>query len=260
LFLFAWLIPSWLVFEIISTKLPHYTLPLYPALALLSARAVCFASTDAGAAEALGVHRRAAKIGLALWAFIGLLLAASAPTILARLGGFVAPTPLKAVMGAAVGIGAALIVLSASALTKRRYLLAQSLAIIAAVVASATTFGLVLPRLNALWVSSRVVNAIHSIDAAGTRPLAAVGYHEDSLTFLTHARVTRLRLEGLPAWLASNGNGLIIVPALRVEDAERLVQRPLTTLRRSTGFNYSKGEWVDLVIVEGGPGAASPPR
>jgi 4-amino-4-deoxy-L-arabinose transferase-like glycosyltransferase len=33
-FLIAWVIPSWLVFEIMPTKLPHYTLPLYPALAL----------------------------------------------------------------------------------------------------------------------------------------------------------------------------------------------------------------------------------
>lgn len=36
-FLLAWLIPSWLVFEIVMTKLPHYVLPLYPAIAILIA-------------------------------------------------------------------------------------------------------------------------------------------------------------------------------------------------------------------------------
>ncbi len=36
-FLLAWLIPSWLVFEAAMTKLPHYTLPLYPAIAILIA-------------------------------------------------------------------------------------------------------------------------------------------------------------------------------------------------------------------------------
>ena len=35
LFLFAWLVPSWIVFEMLPTKLSHYTLPLYPALALI---------------------------------------------------------------------------------------------------------------------------------------------------------------------------------------------------------------------------------
>jgi 4-amino-4-deoxy-L-arabinose transferase-like glycosyltransferase len=39
-FLLAWIIPSWIIFELVPTKLPHYTLPLYPALALLAALAV----------------------------------------------------------------------------------------------------------------------------------------------------------------------------------------------------------------------------
>jgi len=36
-FLLAWLVPSWLVFEAVMTKLPHYVLPLYPAAAILIA-------------------------------------------------------------------------------------------------------------------------------------------------------------------------------------------------------------------------------
>ncbi len=258
LFLLAWLIPSWLVFEVISTKLPHYTLPLYPALAILSARAVCFTVTRPDGPALLGLNRRPARIGLALWIIIGVLIASTAPTVLARLGGFVATTPWKIIMGAAVGVGAALIISAARSLSKRRYLLAQSLAVIASIIASATTFGLVLPRLNALWISSRLVSAIDSIDAHATRPLAAVGYHEDSLTFLTHARVTRLRFDALPGWLASHGNGLVILPTTRVEAAEELLGRPLTILRRTTGFNYSKGEWADLVIAETAPIPAAP--
>ena len=39
-FLLAWLVPSWLVFEAVVTKLPHYVLPLYPAIAILIAGAV----------------------------------------------------------------------------------------------------------------------------------------------------------------------------------------------------------------------------
>src|SRR5262249_39930524 len=36
-FLLAWAIPTWLMFELVPTKLPHYILPAYPALALLAA-------------------------------------------------------------------------------------------------------------------------------------------------------------------------------------------------------------------------------
>lgn len=39
-FLLAWLLPTWIVFELITSKLVHYTLPMYPALALLSARGI----------------------------------------------------------------------------------------------------------------------------------------------------------------------------------------------------------------------------
>jgi 4-amino-4-deoxy-L-arabinose transferase-like glycosyltransferase len=33
-------VPSWLVFELAVTKLPHYVMPLYPAIAILIAGAV----------------------------------------------------------------------------------------------------------------------------------------------------------------------------------------------------------------------------
>lgn len=39
-FLLAWLVPSWIVFELVVTKLPHYVLPLYPAIAILIAREI----------------------------------------------------------------------------------------------------------------------------------------------------------------------------------------------------------------------------
>ncbi len=39
-FLLAWLVPAWIVFELIITKLPHYVLPLYPAIAILLAMAI----------------------------------------------------------------------------------------------------------------------------------------------------------------------------------------------------------------------------
>src|ERR1700737_3379185 len=39
-FLLAWLVPSWLVFEFFVTQLAHYGVPLYPAIAILTAGAV----------------------------------------------------------------------------------------------------------------------------------------------------------------------------------------------------------------------------
>ena len=36
-FLLAWIVPAWIVLELVATKLPHYVLPLYPAIAILIA-------------------------------------------------------------------------------------------------------------------------------------------------------------------------------------------------------------------------------
>lgn len=247
-FLLAWLIPSWIVFEVVSTKLPHYTLPLYPALALLSARAVCAATT--GGAVALGLDRRGARWGLVIFMALGVLLVCSGPVLLARLGGFIAAPPWTIVMGASIGIGAGLLLFTGLSLMRGRFLAAQCLAIAAAMTASASIFGVILPRLGSLWISSRLVNAVYTIEGWQQRPLGAVGYHEDSLTFLTAARVERLRLEALADWLDEHPGGLVVIPTVRVEAAESLVGAPLTSLRYVAGFNYSKGRTEELVIVE----------
>ena len=39
-FLLAWIVPAWIVLELVITKLPHYVLPLYPAIAILIAGVV----------------------------------------------------------------------------------------------------------------------------------------------------------------------------------------------------------------------------
>src|SRR5207253_584674 len=72
-----------LVFELVSTKLPHYTLPLFPALAILSARAVFVA--QAGLLP--GIRAKAARIGTWLWLGIGW---AATLAVLARPAGVVA--------------------------------------------------------------------------------------------------------------------------------------------------------------------------
>jgi 4-amino-4-deoxy-L-arabinose transferase-like glycosyltransferase len=46
LFLLAWIVPSWLVFEVVPTKLPHYVLPLYPAVTALLLLAIVNSGID----------------------------------------------------------------------------------------------------------------------------------------------------------------------------------------------------------------------
>jgi 4-amino-4-deoxy-L-arabinose transferase-like glycosyltransferase len=78
-FLACWVVPSWIVFELAPTKLFHYTLPMYPALALM-----------AGAAAdrwfSTGEWTKGRWISLGIFLVVSALLAAlAAPSVLASL-------------------------------------------------------------------------------------------------------------------------------------------------------------------------------
>src|ERR1700722_5875001 len=66
-FALAWLVPTWLVFEALPTKLVHYTLPMYGAVAWLAA---------APLVEPIGKKTR--WIGAVLAGLFGVLLAGAA--------------------------------------------------------------------------------------------------------------------------------------------------------------------------------------
>src|SRR6202166_2691940 len=63
-FLLAWLVPSWLVFELSVTKLPHYVMPLYPPIPLLTP----------GAGEAKLLSRRRWLKSQVIWWFLAPVL------------------------------------------------------------------------------------------------------------------------------------------------------------------------------------------
>ncbi|MBF9035051.1 glycosyl transferase [Rhodobacterales bacterium HKCCE2091] len=172
-FLVAWALPAWIVFEIVSTKLFHYTLPLYPALAILAAAG--WLSRD-GARPGPWLSAGAAVI-LAL----GLVYAALPAVFTAEYGGWPGPSwILGLVLLAAGGFGtwrafrAGLIfapALTAGVLT---------LGVFTAVLSS-------LARYEPLWPSlalSRFAEAAPCPDPL----LVSAGYDEASLLFLTRSR------------------------------------------------------------------------
>jgi 4-amino-4-deoxy-L-arabinose transferase-like glycosyltransferase len=153
LFLAAWIIPSWVVFEMVATKLPHYTLPMYPAIAIISARAVL------DGARARVDFRTAARIGagLGVWLVLGLAITAAVPVGLALLGGGWAAVA-AAVAGAAVSVW--LLVGARAQASEGLLLSAQVRSLAAAVVFAMVTLGFVLPRAATVWVWPRAVAAV----------------------------------------------------------------------------------------------------
>lgn len=173
-FALCWLVPSWLVFELTPTKLVHYTLPLYGALAWLMARAL---------SEPIG--RASRWTGAALTVFAGAIFAAA---------GFVAMFRLQDFTGMPAAVGAACLFLASAGagawlLLRRRALAAVSVAAALAILAHGVLVGWLAPSLRPLWLSSRAAKALEAANLSPTQgvtpgPVTVAGYEEPSMVFL----------------------------------------------------------------------------
>ncbi|MBN2751450.1 MAG: glycosyltransferase family 39 protein [Rhodospirillaceae bacterium] len=243
-FCLAWVLPSWLVFEIVPTKLPHYPLPVYPALCLLIAAALFAVREDAFAlfsrwwARALG----------GIWGVIGVTLAAASVALPMVYGdGFSwTSVPLAAI---ALGASAAPYV----HLWRGRPFPAAALAVALSVPVYAGVFQVVLPTLSHLWVAPRLADAVKAVAPEGGMTVALSGYHEPSAVFLLG---TATRLVGA----ATVAETIIADPTTTIgivesRDVDTFTTR-LTALGVSPpppraeveGFNYSKGKPVRLFL------------
>lgn len=244
-FLLAWIVPSWIVFELVATKLPHYTMPLYPAIALLSARA---ALSGPKLMKQLG---KASGAGFSLWLGVGAIGLAGTLMGLAWWGGMREQSGL--VMTVAVGGGGAavilgLLVVARVGLARGRVIRAHVLGMGAMVVWSGAMLGVVLPRSERVWINSRVATAVMELSAEMVRPVALVSYHEDSQIFLLRGRGERIDAEYLPLWVKKHPTGLVVVDKLREPGAAAYAEGVLEYGAEVRGYNYSVGRRVELMV------------
>lgn len=247
-FLLAWLVPTWLVFECVPTKLPNYVLPAFPALALLAARAA-LSTPEKMRPRIEHAAMRALWVGWAgLTAVLGL-----APAVAASWLGL-----HRVAAGAALPALAA-IALAAACLYQcwhRKLAAAAWTSALAAVTVYAPLLQWTLPHLDPLWISRAAAARVAA--RAREQPLAVVGYAEPSLVFLAGSDVALLDAGAAADFLALHEHGLVLVTAdqlgafVAATAARGVVLRNLWSER---GVNYTSGGWVDLQLFT----AAGPP-
>jgi 4-amino-4-deoxy-L-arabinose transferase-like glycosyltransferase len=241
IFLLLWLVPSWLVFEAVPTKLPHYVLPLYPAIAGLMLLAVSRAAIDHTRRGAMLVAVLIALIPLALlWGISG------ASWMLDRTWPFAAWPCLIA--GSAVAIWAVFAV--------RRGAFEPALwrGVLASLIVSASVYGLANPALRSLKLSPRLAETLNAASCRNPAVMTA-GYREPSLVFLTR---TDLKMgDGAEAarFLAQPGCRIAFVSgreqaAFEAEAARTGLSPRLVT--RISGFNINGGRRIDINVLAGG--------
>ncbi len=242
-FCLAWAAPSWLLFELVPTKLPHYVLPTLPAITLLCALALT--SGRMVLSERSALFRRLAWSGAALWGIVCGLLA----------GGIVA---LPVLYGNAAGWGpvlGAILVLVAGLATlslfnRDRWRAAALGSIATAWITITILLQVTLPGLTRLDVSTRLTHLIHA-SAPQDTPLAVAGYTEPSLIFLTGTDTLLTTGIGAANFLTLQQDGLAIIEERsKAAFLDRLAaaNTSVEVLARLAGVNYSRGEDVVLTL------------
>ena len=240
-FLLAWLVPAWIVFELVMTKLPHYVLPLYPAIAILIAGVV---DQDA-LSRRLWLQR-----GTVWWFLITLALAALTVTANVYFGqraGLLTWPFLAAAVILAFGAWW-LYQLDGAEASLLRAAGATILILIA-------VFGFTFPRLTSLFPSNAIAHYLRGLPC--TPEIAAAGYQEPSLIFF--AGTDTLDTDGAGAAIFLNAGGCRVAIVEKSElraFGQRADAIGLRYLRGPTidGIDYSIGRKVSIAIFHAGGG------
>ena len=215
-FALVWAVPVWIVFELTATKLVHYVLPAYPALALMAGWGLL----------ALPQVRIGAVLGVVPFVVLTALGWTAADQ------GFGVPVTLW--VGVAGLVVAVPVILWAYA---RRWLGVLAVALAAGGLAVAVGVFASLARIAPLWPAVPLGQVVAAHPGCG---VLVAGYAEPSVIFLTQNRVRFVDVAGARAGFAAPGCQVIALPASEVV--------PATPVAQIDGLNIGNGKRLSLRV------------
>jgi 4-amino-4-deoxy-L-arabinose transferase-like glycosyltransferase len=234
-YLLAWLVPSWIAFELVLTKLPHYVLPLYPAIAILSV----------GALERRVLSRSWLRRGAAWW-----FVVPAAASVIAVVGAI--SVTRQPVFLAWPFVAAALIfgLFAWWLYDDNRAERSLLTVVVAAMFLAVAIYGVVLPALTPLFPSAEIARALRNVVCVGPKA-AAAGFHEPSLVFMTDTSTLLTDGSGAADFLGQGSCRFALVEQRSergfVQRAEAIGLR-YNVATRIDGYNISQGRAISIAI------------
>lgn len=169
-FLIAWVLPGWLVFEAVATKLPNYVLPFMPAFAVLIGLLL-----DRGA---VGPERRGWRVSIAFVAVGAVIVAFGLNIAFLIYQGYASWQGLVgAVVISCLGLAASKLLASG------RLLPGLAATVSAAGGLMLLGYAVLLPAAKQLWLSDDLADAVASVRRCDAPAVSVVGYGEPSTVF-----------------------------------------------------------------------------
>jgi 4-amino-4-deoxy-L-arabinose transferase-like glycosyltransferase len=228
-FLLAWVLPSWIVFELVVTKLPHYVLPLYPAIAILIA----------GAIESKVLSRRVWLVRGTMWWFIVPIIVSIAAVVGAVIIGRDLALPAWPFFAAAIVCGLLSWQLYQDDGAERSFVRATAASVLMAI----AIYAVVIPSLDAAFPSVTLANVLK--ESACKHPVAAsAGYEEPSLVFLAGTDTHLTDASGAADFLQGGD--------CRFAFIETRQERTFALRAEAIGLRYDRGPRIDAFNMSNG--------
>ena len=244
-FLLCSLLPSWLFFEIMPTKLLHYILPLLPSLAILTAAMIVSSIKDKNFIASLDKHIFRL---VSILPFIGGLLIAFGIIYLANIYGE-GLTFSIIIIASIYTLGS---FLSAYYIYTQSFINTLIVVVFSNIIALNLLILMVPNQLQKIWVSERVYLEIEEKTVLNEYVL--LGYSEPSLIYRlgSKTKIAGNSEDAISLVLNSNIQSIIIENSYLKEfkdlsDKKGIVFRSIS--KPIVGFNYSKGKNVEIIII-----------
>jgi len=248
-FCFVWFVGYWFVIELIPTKLPHYILPILPALIMLIGRAVFLP------VSLLKWRRITEVIIFVISALSGVLLLSAglwgAAKLGAENGGFAFAFVLFALLliFGIFAFGFKWIRDDSTQIIKRGQVVL--VASILGIAFNCVLFSGIIGNLKSIHIASLIEQELEAL-AIDANIIALAGYHEPSAVFTLGEEILLLSANEAALLLAEAPEATIIVESRHLKQFQTAALKldiPTHQLSKVDGFNISKGQFVELYFI-----------
>ena len=256
-FLLCWILPFWVIIELIPTKLLHYPLPVLPAIAILAIGGLLqFKSNIKKIKSAL--VRKFTYMSSILFSFGGIILSGGIFYISSKFN-IENDNILTFFTILLVLIAIVIFILSLTLIFnfKNLYLdISKSFYnILLAIIALASIFNIinynfVLPKLDYLHPSNAIIKKLKKVKADA---VASSGYHEPSLVFLLNGDVLLSDPHEVAIFMAEGKNNVALIEKSDLKlflETTNDLNLKIKEISIVKGFNIAKGRHVEIYIFQ----------
>jgi 4-amino-4-deoxy-L-arabinose transferase-like glycosyltransferase len=240
--LISWIVATVILMTLAATKLPHYVLFVWPAMAVM------VGGTITAVGENILKERDRKWLRGGVWFFMPVGLGVAAGLI--GVGYFLKIEGLKL-----PGLICGLVMLAMTAICgilqiHEKFVASAKVVLAGVVILLAPLLLGLLPAIEEIKISPHIAKAVRE-KTSKNMPVAMYKYAEPTLNFYIGRQITHLREEDdVVEWLKGTGNRALIIPR---KDFESIRQKTegieFEEIASKKGLNYSKGREVEVVAL-----------